>query len=184
MNRAMRGIDGPFVYYALKTHDLVYEDLRQLIELLVDHDSIHRLLTRKDDDKKYEWIKNRLRERRAEESQVSWDDVVAEYEQKFPRVLSKMEEIHQEFLTHVPHQELHGGKVQKNAWAMMEDAQLGFMDFAERHDLHMEEGNLFSYLARVMRLAKMLFDATQISEFGELESRVREKLAVIDDRVV
>lgn len=184
MIRSLRGIDGPFVHYAIVNHDLLYADLRQMVEFLVDHDSIHRLLTRKDDDKKYEWIKNRLRERRGEETQVSWDDVEAEYNEKFPRILSPIEVIHQEFLTKVPHQELHGGKVQKQVWATMEDAGMGFWDFVEAHSLELEEGNLFSYLARVMRLARMLFDATKIGEFEELETRVRNQLAVVDERIV
>jgi hypothetical protein len=182
--RELRGVDGPFVHHCLMKHDLGYEGVRQLVEFLVDHDTIHNILARRGDDKKREWMRNRLRERRADEPQVSWQDVEAEYEQRFPRELSPVELIHQEFAGRVPHPELHGGKVQKKIWADMEEAGDGFMDFIERHDLATEEGNLFSYLARVMRTAKMLFTTTGLEECQGLEERVREKLAVIDPRVV
>lgn len=184
MIRELRGIDGPFVHYCLMNHELAYEDLRQLVEYLVEHDTVHRILGRKDDDKKREWIRNRLRERRGEESQVSWEDVEAEYEEKFPRQLTRIEQIHQEFVGKVPHPELHGGKVQKTIWADMEEAGDGFMDFVERHSLYMEEGSLFSYLARIMRLAKMLAEATKLTELQELETRIRTKLGVIDARIL
>ena len=184
MIRDLRGVDGPFVHYCLVNHELIYEDFRQLVEYLVDNDTVHKILGRRDNDKKREWIRNRLRERRGEESQVSWEDVEAEYDQKFPRELTRIEQIHQEFVSKVPHPELHGGKVQKTIWATMEEADDGFMDFVERHDLAMEEGNLFSYLARVMRMAKMLFEATQLTELQELETRIRTRLAVIDARIL
>jgi hypothetical protein len=182
--RELRGVDGPFVHHCLMNHDLGYEGVRQLVEFLVDHDTIHNILARRGDDKKREWMRNRLRERRADEPQVSWQDVEVEYEQRFPRELSLVELIHQEFTGRVPHPELHGGKVQKKIWADMEETGDGFMDFIERYDLATEEGNLFSYLARVMRTAKMLFATTGLAECQALEERVREKLAVIDPRVV
>src|SRR5262249_36105416 len=111
MIRQIRGVDGPFVYYCLKNHDLPYEGLRELVEYLVDHDIIHNRMKRKDDEKRREWIRNRLRERRVDEPQVSWDDVEAEYERTFPRELMPIEVIHQEFVAKVPHPELHGGKI-------------------------------------------------------------------------
>ena len=57
MIRQLRGIDGPFVYYCLKNHDLPYVMMRELCEYLVDHDAIQKLLSRKDDDKRWEWIR-------------------------------------------------------------------------------------------------------------------------------
>ena len=50
-------------------------------------------------------------------------------------------------------------------------------------DLAAEEGSLFSYLARVMKFARMLGEATGLDEFKNLDSAVRQKLAVIDARV-
>ena len=66
----------------------------------------------------------------------------------------------------------------------MEDEQLGFSDYVEKHSLAYEEGNLFSYLARVMRVARMLGEVTGIEGFQTIEQGVRERLSVIDERVV
>ena len=164
--------------------DLDYLLYRELVEFLVDHDVIWKILNRKVDDAKRDWIKSRLRERRREESLVSWEDVEAEYEQKFPRELSPIEKLHAEFLTVVPHPELHGGKRRKAIWAMMEDQNLGFMDFVERESLATEEGSLFSYLARVMKFARMLHDATGMTEWKTIEDAIRGRLSVIDERVL
>jgi hypothetical protein len=184
MIRRLRGVDGPFVYYALIARDMDYALARQLCEYLVDHDAIVRLLGRKDEDKRREWIKTRLRERRREEPQVSWEDVEEEYERAFPRELTPIEQVHAEFLAPLPHQELHGGKKAKAIWAEMEDENLSFLEFVEKHELGYEEGNLFSYLARVMRVARMLHEVTSIGEFETVEDGVRRKLAAIDDRVM
>ena len=164
--------------------DMDYTLARALCEYLVDHDIIWKLLTRKDEDKKREWMRNRLRERRRDEPMVSWDDVEAEYDRQFPRELTPIEVVHAEFLAQLPHQELHGGKRAKNIWAQMEDEGLDFLDFDEKHSLAYEEGNLFSYLARVMRVAHMLAEVTQIGEFSTVEEGIRRKLSVIDDRVM
>jgi hypothetical protein len=180
----LRGIDGLFVYHCLVTRDLDYPLARALVEFLVDHEVIWRLLTRKDDEKKREWCRNRLRERRREEPQVSWEDVEAEYEQTFPRELSPVEVLHQEFLARLPHPELHGGKTAKTIWATMEGEELSFMDFVEREGLEAEEGSLFSYLARVMKFAKMLAEATQLDEFRALDAAVRRRLSEVDVRVL
>jgi hypothetical protein len=182
----LRGIDGLFVYYALMNRDMQAEDCRALCEFLLDHDVIQRKLSREADEKKREWIKNRLRERRREEDgqQVSWEDVEAEYEATFPRELTPLEVLHNEFLGKVPHPELHGGKVAKTIWATMETEDLGFMDFIERNGLETEEGNLFSYLARVMKIAHMLHEATGMAEFGDIDQAVRRKLSAIDERVL
>jgi hypothetical protein len=180
----IRGVDGPFVYHVMMARPLSYEETRELIELLVDHDPIWKLLTRKDDDKKREWIKSRLRERRREEPQLAWEDVEAEYDKTFPRPLTATEQLHAEFTAALPHPELHGGKKAKTIFKAIEDEDLAFMDFVEKHDLAHEEGNLFSYLARVMKVARMLHEVTTIEEFAEVERRVRRKLSVIDDRVL
>ena len=66
----------------------------------------------------------------------------------------------------------------------MEDENMDFLDFDEKHSLAYEEGNLFSYLARVMRVAHMLAEVTGIGEFETVEQGIRKKLAVIDDRVM
>ena len=184
MINSLRGLDGLFVYYALQAADLDYVKCRELIELCVDHNVIHKVLGRKGEDAKREWCRARLRDRRREEPQVSWDDVIADWEAAHPRELTPVEKIHAEFLARVPHPELHGGKVQKSIWAQMEDAQLSFMDFVERESLATEEGSLFSYLIRVMKLAKMLHEATALDEFDHLQSGVRRCLAAVDERVL
>jgi len=115
---------------------------------------------------------------------VTWDDVEAEYEQKFPRELTPVEKLHAAFVAGLPHPELHGGKVAKAVWAEIEDEGLSFMDFVDKHGLETEEGNLFSYLARVMKFARMLGEATTLTEFQTLESNVRRCLSVIDARVL
>lgn len=182
--RKVRGIDGMFVYFAMMHRDLKYEDCRELVEYLVDHDVIVRVLGRAEEEKRREWIKNRLRERRREEPQVSWEDVEAEYEREFPREPTPMEQVHSEFVAQLPHPELHGGKKPKAIFAEIEQGDLSFMDFVEKHGLEFEEGNLFSYLARVMKVARMLHEATGVGEFETLERTVRMKLSAVDDRVL
>jgi hypothetical protein len=184
MIRDIRGVDGLFVFYCLQNHDVDYPLCRELCEFLLDDDRIQRLLDRKLNEKRKEWIKARLRERRREEPQVSWEDVEEEYEKTFPREPTPIEKIHGEFAARVPHPELHGGKQAKNVWARMDDAQLGFMDFVEQEGLQHEEGSLFSYLARVMRVARMLHETTTLGELGVLEEAVRRKLSVVDERIV
>ena len=115
---------------------------------------------------------------------MCWEDVEAEYEQKFPRELSEMEKAHQAFVALLPHPELHGGKVQKAIWRAIEEQDLSFLEFVEKYGLGHEEGNLFSYLARVMKFAGMLHEVTTIAEFKELEDRVRRRLSAVDDRVL
>lgn len=180
----VRGIDGTFVYYALMNRALSLEDCRAMCEYLVDHDVIPRILGRKDEDARRDWIKSRLRERRREEPQVSWEDVEADWEREHPRELTPIEQLHAEFTAKLPHPELHGGKKPKAIWAELEDQHLGFMDFVEKHDLVYEEGNLFSYLARVMKVARMLHEVTTMDEFQTIEREVRMRLSVIDERVL
>jgi hypothetical protein len=180
----LRGIDGLFVYYCLMHADLVYALARALVEYLTDHDVVQKILNRAGDEKKREWIKGRLRERRRDEPQVSWEDVEEEYDKAFPRELTPAEKLHAEFLAQVPHPELHAGKMVKTIWAEMEDRELGFLDFVDDKGLAAEEGNLFSYLARIMKFAKMLHEATGLDEFLTLETRVRTRLSAVDERVL
>lgn len=183
MIRLLQGMDGLFIYYVLFQHQLDYIELRQLVEYLIDHDIIQRQLDRKDEDKKREWMRARLRELREGNPQVSWEDVEAEWEKEHPRVLTKVEQIHAEFSAAVPHPELHGGKRAKNVWAQIEDGEIGFLEFVERHSLEHEEGNLFSYLVRVMNFATKLGSASQLTEFDDMAERVRKLLARIDLRM-
>ncbi|HEY8144960.1 MAG TPA: DEAD/DEAH box helicase [Kofleriaceae bacterium] len=180
----LHGLDGLFIYHLLMNHQLDADDYRALCEFLVDHDIIQRLLDRKEDDKKAEWIKAKLREMRQESPQVSWEDGEAEYDKAFPRELGKIELIHQEFSARVPHPELHGGKNAKRIWATIEADELGFLEMVDRHRLAHEEGNLFTYLARTMKVAKRLFEATGLEQFGELERRIRSYLAVVEARLI
>jgi hypothetical protein len=182
--RKLRGIDGLFVYHCLLSTDLDYGMWRALVEYLVDHDVIRRVMGRKDDQKKREWILGRLRERRRDGEDVTWEDVETEYDREFPRELTPVEKLHGEFLARLPHPELHGGKVAKAIWAQMEDEDLSFADFVEKHGLETEEGNLFSYLARVMKFARMLGEATGLDEPKALDTAVRKRLSVVDERVL
>ena len=180
----LHGLDGLFIYYLLMHHQLDSEDYRALCEFLVDHDVIQRLLDRKEEDRKAEWIKAKLREMRQESPQVSWEDGEAEYEKAFPRELSKIELIHQEFSARVPHPELHGGKSAKRIWATIEEQEVGFLEMVDRHRLAHEEGNLFTYLARTMKVAKKLHEATGLEQLGDLERRIRSYLAVVEARLI
>lgn len=180
----LRGIDGPFTYYCLMHYDLSYTQARELVETLVDHDVIHRLLHRKEEDEKREWMRARLRERRMENPLTTWDDVEAEYERKFPRKRSFIEQVHDTFIKKVPHPELHTRLRFKEVWAKIEDEQHSIMDFVERHKLEQEEGSLFSYLSRILKTAKMLYEASYIEVFRTLELRVRSKLSMVDDRIL
>jgi hypothetical protein len=180
----LHGLDGLFIHYLLMNQQLDYPDFRELCEFLVDHDIIQRLLNRKQEDKKADWIRERLRERRREGELVSWEDVEADYEREFPRVLTRMEIIHQEFSHQVPHPELHGGKAAKTIWATIEDESIGFLEMVDRHRLAHEEGNLFTYLARVMKVARKINEATGLDQLAEIERRVRSYLSVVDARLI
>jgi hypothetical protein len=180
----LRGVDGLFVYHCLMTRDLDHAQCRALCEYLLDHDAIHKQLTRKEREQRKEWIRNRLRERRREEPQLTWEDVEAEYEERFPRELTPVEQAHAELLARLPHPELHGGKVAKAIWAEMDDGGLSFMEMVEKHTLQAEEGNLFTYLARVMKTGRMLAAATGVGHFASIEAAVRRRLAEVDSRVL
>src|SRR5438477_5767030 len=129
-------------------------------------------------------MRTKLRELRVDNPHVTWDDVEALWDKEHPRVLTKIELIHGEFAGKVPHPELHGGKKAKNVWAQLEDGGFGFLEFVEKHGLEHEEGNLFSYLVRVMNFAQKLGQASSLSEFGDMAERVKTLLARIDLRLV
>lgn len=184
MIRLLQGMDGLFIYYVLFNHQLDYVELRQLVEYLIDHDIIQRQLDRKEEDAKREWCRTWLREQREAGAQASWDDAIAAWDKDHPRELTKIEVIHQELSAAIPHPELHGGKRAKNVWAQLEDSTLGFLEFVERHHLEHEEGNLFSYLIRVMNFARKLHEASQLTEFEDMAERVQRLLAHVDVRLV
>ena len=184
MIRGLQGMDGLFIYYVLFNHQLEYVELRELVEYLIDHDIIQRQLDRKGEDAKREWMRTKLREMRETNGLVTWDDVEAAYEKEHPRVLTKIELIHREFSGKVPHPELHGGKKPKTTWAQLEDAGLTFLEFVDKHGLEHEEGNMFSYLIRVMNFARKLHQASQLTEFEDMAERVQRILARVDVRLV
>jgi hypothetical protein len=184
MIKGLQGMDGLLIYYILFNHQLEYIELRELVEYLIDHDIIQRQLDRKGEDEKREWMRTKLRELRVDNPHVTWDDVEAAWEKEHPRVLTRIELIHQEFSSKVPHPELHGGKKPKSTWAQLEDSGLGFLEFVDKHGLEHEEGNLFSYLVRVMSFAHKLGEASQLSELDDMGERVKAVLARIDLRMV
>lgn len=184
MIRELQGMDGLLIYYILFNHQLEYIELRELVEYLIDHDIIQRQLDRKGEDAKREWMRTKIREMRETNPQVSWEDVEAAWEKEFPRVPTKIELIHQEFSAQVPHPELHGGKKPKTTWAQLEDSGLTFLEFVDKHGLDHEEGNLFSYLVRVMNFARKLHTAAHLTEFEDMAERVQRLLARVDVRLV
>ena len=184
MIRDLQGMDGLFIYYVLFNHQLDYVELRQLVEYLIDHDVIQRLLDRKDEDAKREWCRAKLRELREENPHVTWEAAEAEWDKEHPRPLTRIEVIHGELSALVPHPELHGGKKPKNVWATLEDAGAGFLDFVDKHSLEHEEGNLFSYLVRVMNFARKLHQASQLTEFEDMADRVQKVLGRVDIRLI
>ena len=184
MIRELQGMGGLLIYYILFNHQLEYVELRELVEYLIDHDIIQRQLDRKGEDAKREWMRTKIREMRETNPQVTWDDVEAEWEKANPRVLTKIELIHQEFSSKIPHPELHGGKKPKTTWAQLEDSGLTFLEFVDKHGLDHEEGNLFSYLVRVMNFARKLHTAAHLTEFEDMAERVQRLLARVDVRLV
>ena len=182
--RAIEVMDGLLIYYVLFNHQLDYVELRQLVEYLIDHDIIQRQLDRKGEDEKREWMRTWMREARLDNPHVTWDDAEAKYLETHPRELTKIELIHSEFSAKVPHPELHGGKKPKSVWAQLEDGGFSFLEFVEKHHLQHEEGNLFSYLIRVMNFAQKLYEASQLSELQDMAERVKALLGRIDLRLV
>jgi len=183
MIRKLQGMDGPFIYHALSRHPLDYDELRALVEFLVDHDVVQRVLDRKLEHAKREWIKARLRELRAENGQVAWEDAEAQWHEAHPRELTRPELLQQEFAALVPHPELHGGKKPKDVWARLEDGGFGFLEFVERESLQHEEGSLFTYLVRMMNTARTLHDASELPQLRDLADRIRAVLFQVDPRL-
>lgn len=182
--RNLQGIDGLFVYYVLKNHTLSIEQAAEMAEYLVDNDSIQRILDRKQNEKRRAWIKERLGERRKENSQVTWEDVEEEYDEKFPREVTFMEEVHGGFASLLPHPELHGGKRPKAVWRTIVEDELSFLDFVSKHGLAREEGSLFSYLIRVLKVCQKIQKTTENAEFASVENSIREYLGAIDARLL
>ena len=180
----LQGMDGLFIFYVLFNHQLDYEQLRELVEYLIDHDIIQRTIDKKGEDAKKEWMRTWLREARETNGAVTWDDAQAAYDKEHPRPITRIEEIHSEFSAKVPHPELHGGKKPKSVWAQLEDGKQTFMEFVGAHGLEHEEGNLFSYLVRVMNFAAKLGKASKLTEFEDMADRVRRILSMIDVRLV
>jgi hypothetical protein len=180
----IRGVDGLFVYYALQQQDLTYEGARALCEFLLEDETVWKIVRREADEKRRQWILARLRERRREEPQLQWEDVEEEYEKEFPRELTPIEKVHAEFTAALPHPELHGGKTAKDIFAIIETEDLAFMDFVERYGMAHFEGNLFSYLARLARLARMLHEVTTLPELATLRDAITKRLAAVDERVL
>jgi hypothetical protein len=182
MIRELQGMDGLFIYYVLFNHQLDYVELRQLVEYLIDHDVVQRALDRAADDEKRTWCRARLRELRETNPHVAWEDVEAEWDKEHPRPLTKVEQIHGELASKVPHPELHGGKKMKDVWARFEDGGASFVEFVEKHGLEHEEGNMFTYCVRVMNFATKLGAVSGLSELDDMAARVRERLARVDLR--
>lgn len=180
----IRGMDGVFVWYALTNHGFDEAGAAEFIEFLVDHDVIHKIFERKARAALRQIILERLREGRQENPQLTFEDAEAAYLEAHPPELSQTQLIHQAFVQKLPHPELHGGKTQKKVYQEMAEADLSFIEYVEKHDLGQEEGSLFTYLARVMKAARMLSEASGISHFAVIEKKVQTKLAAIDERVL
>jgi len=58
------------------------------------------------------------------------------------------------------------------------------MEFSDKHGLEHEEGNLFSYLIRVMNFARKLGEASGLSEYEDMAEKVQRLLARVDVRLV
>lgn len=179
----VRGIDGLFVFFVLTEAPMDEMLARALVEFLVDHDVIQRILDKKEREVVRAWVRERLRTLRSEGADVEWEEVEAEYYELHPKELSQVELLHQAFQSKVPHPELHGGKRAKAIWARMEDEALSFADLVKAEGLEREEGSLFTYLARIMRTARMLHEASTLAEFEAIELAIRARLAAVDERV-
>lgn len=182
--RKLQGVDGVFTWWILDATTLEEGQHRELVELLVEHDSIQRIFEKRERAKIREWCIQKLRELRRDNPQAAFEDAEELYWEKHPKELTRSEHGLQTFLAKVPHPELHGGKTQKKIWAELQDEDMTFMEYVSKHDLGREEGSLFTYFARVMKAARMLHEVTEIAEFSEMERAIRTKLAAIDERVL
>ena len=182
--RKLQGVDGVFTWWILERTTIEDDQHRELIELLVEHDAIQRIFEKREWAKIREWCINKLRELRRDNPQASFEDAEELYREQHPKELTRSELSLQTFVSKVPHPELHGGKTQKKIWAELQDEDLTFMEYVSKHDLGREEGSLFTYLARVMKTARMLHEVTEAPAFSEMETAIRTKLAAIDERVL
>lgn len=180
----VRGADGVFVWWVLARTELEPGQERELLELIVEHDAIARIFEKREWAKIREWCIAKLRELRRDNPQVAFEDAERLYWEAHPRELTRSELALESFTALVPHPELHGGKRQKRIWAELDDKDLTFMEYVADNDLGREEGSLFTYLARVMKTARMLHELTERPAFSEVELRIRTKLAAIDERVM
>lgn len=180
----IRGVDGVFAWWALERTEMAEEQHRELVELLVEHDAIQRIFEKREWAKIREWCLNKLRELRRDNPQAAFEDAEQLYWEEHPRELTPSELALQAFVAKVPHPELHGGKSAKRIWAEIQDEQLTFTDYVSKHDLGREEGSLFTYLARVMKTARMFHEITERPVFADMEVAIRSKLAAIDERVL
>jgi hypothetical protein len=180
----IRGLDGPFVFFLVRNAEFDAGLAREAVEFLVQSDAIQRIFDRREREKKRQWVLERLRELRRENPQITFEDVEQMFDEEHPYEPTAIEGWFDQFTALVPHPELHGGKRAKHIWGEMADEELSFVDYVERHDLAYEEGSLFTYLARTMKAAKMLAEATGQEVFGDVETRIRQRLAAVDERVL
>lgn len=187
----IRGVDGVFSWWLFQKVDHESLDVAELVEFLTDHDAIQRILDKRAWAKIREWCINKLRELRRDNPQATFEDAEELYREQHPVELTKTELAHAEFIRLVPHPELHGGKQVKKIWHEMLGDELTFTEYVSRHDLGREEGSLFTYLARLMKTAKMLSEVlgeVPNSDLPDrlkgLETAIRHRLAAIDERVL
>lgn len=57
------------------------------------------------------------------------------------------------------------------------------MDLVEREGMQHEEGNLFTYLVRVMNFANKLAEASKLSQFEEIAAKIKAVLGHVDPRM-
>ncbi|NJK88253.1 MAG: hypothetical protein HC923_01910 [Myxococcales bacterium] len=116
----IRGIDGTFVHFVFENEQLDPPLAREMLEYLIEHDAIQRKLEQVERALRKAWVLERLRELRRESPQITFEDVEAMYEEEHPYVPTRIEVVHQTFLSKLPHPELHGGKRPKQIWAEIE----------------------------------------------------------------
>ena len=184
MIRELQGMDGLLhLLRPVQPPARVRRAARSSSSCSIDHDIVQRMLDRKGEDEKREWCARGCASCAIENRHVTWEDVEAEWrEGASARADQDRDRSTRSSSAKVPHPELHGGKKPKSIWAQLEDAELGFLEFVEKHGLEHEEGNLFSYLVRVMNFARKLGEASQLSEFGDMADRVKAVIGSVDIR--
>ena len=176
MIRELQGMDGLFIFYILFNHQLDYVELRELVEYLIDHDIIQRVLDRKGEDAKKEWMRTKLRELRVENPQSRGRTSRRLYEKEHPRELTKIELHPQRVRRQGPaSRAARRQEGEERVGAARGQWRLTFLEFVDKHGLEHEEGNLFSYLVRVMNFAQQaLRRPRSSSEFEDMAERVQE----------